>query len=89
MKRQQFQGIDGFGFALTGGSAGLIMKMSPDKRNTLLQELFSENGNSAGISYIRLSIGASDLNDFVFSYDDLPDGETDFELKKFSLATGS
>ncbi|MFZ0280576.1 MAG: glycoside hydrolase family 30 beta sandwich domain-containing protein, partial [Bacteroidales bacterium] len=83
---QQFQDIDGFGFALTGGSAGLLMKMSPDKRNTLLQELFSENGNSAGISYIRLSIGASDLNDFVFSYDDLPEGETDFELKKFSLA---
>jgi glucosylceramidase len=83
---QQLQGIDGFGFAVTGGSAGLIRKMSPDKRKTLLQELFSEDGNSAGISYIRLSIGASDLNEFVFSYDDLPDGETDFELKKFSLA---
>ena len=83
---QQFQDIDGFGFALTGGSAGLIMKMSPDKRKTLLQELFSESGSSAGISYIRLSIGASDLNEFVFSYDDLPEGETDFELKKFSLA---
>jgi glucosylceramidase len=85
-ERQQLQGIDGFGFALTGGSAGLIMKMSSDKRNTLLQELFSDDGNSIGISYIRLSIGASDLNDFVFSYDDLPEGETDFELKKFSLA---
>jgi glucosylceramidase len=85
-EREQFQGIDGFGFALTGGSAGLIMKMSPIKRNTLLQELFSDNGNSAGISYIRLSIGASDLNDFVFSYNDLPEGEVDFELKKFSLA---
>jgi glucosylceramidase len=83
---QQLQGIDGFGFALTGGSAGLIMKMSPDKRKTLLQELFSDVGNSAGVSYIRLSIGASDLNDFVFSYDDLPEAETDFELKKFSLA---
>jgi len=85
-EREQLQGIDGFGFALTGGSAGLIMKMSPASRNTLLQELFSENGNGAGISYIRLSIGASDLNDFVFSYDDLPEGEADFELKKFTLA---
>ena len=83
-ERQQFQGIEGFGFALTGGSAGLIMKMSPAKRSILLHELFSEDGT--GISYLRLSIGSSDLNEFVFSYDDLPDGETDFELKKFSLA---
>ena len=85
-KEQQLQGIDGFGFALTGGSAGLIMKMSPDKRRALLQELFSDDADNAGISYIRLSIGASDLNSFVFSYDDLQDGETDFELKRFSLA---
>jgi glucosylceramidase len=83
--RQEFQGIDGFGFALTGGSAGLIMRMSPDSRKALLQELFSVNGKSIGVSYLRISIGASDLNDFVFSYDDLPDGETDFELKRFSL----
>jgi glucosylceramidase len=85
-ERQEFQGIDGFGFALTGGSAGLIMKMSPAGRDRLLHELFSEDGKSAGISYLRISIGSSDLNEFVFSYDDLPEGETDFELKKFSLA---
>jgi glucosylceramidase len=83
---QQFQEIDGFGFALTGGSAGLIIKMIPEKRKILLEELFSVDGNGAGISYIRLSIGASDLNSFVFSYNDLPEGETDFELKKFSLS---
>jgi len=85
-EREHLQEIDGFGFALTGGSAGLIMKMNPEKRNTILQELFSDAGNNAGISYLRLSIGASDLNDFVFSYDDLPEGEEDFELKKFSLS---
>jgi glucosylceramidase len=84
--RQEFQGIDGFGFALTGGSAGLIMRMSPVSRRALLQELFSGNGKSIGVSYLRISIGASDLNDFVFSYDDLSDGQTDSELKKFSLA---
>ncbi len=60
--------------------------MSPDSRKALLQELFSDDGKNIGVSYLRISIGASDLNDFVFSYDDLPDGETDFELKKFSLA---
>ena len=52
-KTQQLQGIDGFGFALTGGSAGLIIKMSSDKRRKLLQELFSDDADNAGISYIR------------------------------------
>lgn len=80
------QTMDGFGFALTGGSAGLIIKMDAPARTKLLQQLFGTDGNNAGVSYIRLSIGASDMNSFVFSYDDLPKGETDFELKKFSLS---
>jgi glucosylceramidase len=83
---QQFQSIDGFGFALTGGSAQHIIKMSPSARAKLLQELFASNDKNIGISYIRLSIGASDLNSFVFSYSDLKESETDFELKRFSLA---
>ena len=83
---QQFQDIEGFGFALTGGSAEHIIKMSPAVRVRLLEELFAYDNNNIGISYIRLSIGASDLNSFVFSYDDLKDNETDFELNKFSLS---
>jgi len=83
---QQFQLIDGFGFALTGGSAQLISKMSPAARTNLIKELFSSNGNNIGVSYIRLSIGASDLNSFVYSYSDLKPDETDYDLKKFSLS---
>lgn len=79
------QTIDGFGFALTGGSAELMMKMTPDARSKLIRELFSAEANDIGVSYIRLSIGASDLNSFVFSYNDLKEGETDFNLEKFNL----
>ncbi len=82
---QKFQSIDGFGFCLTGGSAFLINSMPDQNKNNLLQELFSTNGNSIGISYIRISIGASDLSQRVYSYDDLPDGQTDISLSKFSL----
>lgn len=86
-ERQTYQEIDGFGYSLTGGSAELLMKMSAANREELLQELFSSGADGgAGISYIRLTIGASDLNSFVFSYDDLKDGETDVKLEKFSLA---
>jgi glucosylceramidase len=83
---QQYQEVDGFGFALTGGSAELLMKMSSAARTKVLQEIFAVNDINIGVSYIRLSIGASDLNSFVFSYDDLKDGETDYELKKFTLS---
>jgi glucosylceramidase len=83
--KQVFQSIDGFGFALTGGSAQLMMRMSPEKRSALLHELFRADGNNIGVSYLRVSIGASDMNDHVFSYDDLPEGQTDPMLAKFNL----
>lgn len=80
-----FQTIDGFGNCLTGGSAILLNNMSPSERSSLLRELFGTDGNAIGISYLRVSIGASDLSDRVFSYDDLPEGETDPEMSRFSL----
>lgn len=80
-----FQTIDGFGFCLTGGSAMLLSKMDATARTALLKELFGITGRNIGISYLRLSIGASDLDDHVFSYDDLPPGKTDPDLKKFSI----
>jgi glucosylceramidase len=83
---QTFQSIDGFGYCLTGGSAMLLHRMSPPARAKLLRELFATDGANIGVSYLRLSIGASDLDDRVFSYDDLPAGQTDPTLAKFSLA---
>jgi glucosylceramidase len=80
-----YQTIDGFGFALTGGSAQLIQHMEPAARAALLQNLFATNGDSIGVSYLRLTIGASDMNDHVFSYDDLPTGQTDTAVARFSI----
>jgi glucosylceramidase len=82
---QQFQPIEGFGFALTGGSAQLLMHMSAPRRAALLKQLFTTDGDGIGVSYLRVSIGASDMNDHVFSYDDMPAGQTDPILAKFSL----
>ncbi|WP_347216944.1 glycoside hydrolase family 30 beta sandwich domain-containing protein [Chryseobacterium sp.] len=83
---QKFQYIDGFGYTLTGGSVEVINRLSSSKRKALLNELFGSDKNSVSISYLRLSIGASDLDGEVFSYDDLPEGQTDVSLSKFSLA---
>ncbi|GAB3913343.1 glucosylceramidase [Larkinella knui] len=80
-----FQSIDGFGYTLTGGSAMLINRMTASGRAALLKELFATDGKNIGVSYLRVSIGASDLDDRVFSYDDLPAGQTDPDLTQFSL----
>jgi glucosylceramidase len=81
-----YQSIDGYGAALTGSSAYLLNnKLSADKLNNTLKSLFDPE-TGIGISYLRLSMGASDFSLSDFSYNDLPAGETDFELENFSLA---
>ncbi|MDV7395011.1 hypothetical protein RZS08_26740, partial [Arthrospira platensis SPKY1] len=81
-----FQTVDGYGAALTGSSAYLInRKLDPAAKQELLQQLFdAEQG--IGISFLRLTMGASDFSLGDFTYNDLPGGQTDFELEQFSLA---
>ncbi|MCM5664023.1 glycoside hydrolase family 30 protein [Galbibacter mesophilus] len=80
-----YQTIDGFGFTLTGGSAKAINSLSTSQKNELLNELFGFKENSISISYLRVSIGASDLNESPFTYNDIADGQTDESLNAFSL----
>ena len=82
---QTYQSIDGFGYTLTGGSASLINGLTASTRAALLQELFGTDGTNIGVSYLRISIGASDLSDRAFTYNDLPAGQTDPTLAQFSL----
>lgn len=82
---QTYQTIDGFGYTLTGGSARHLVRMSPAARTAILHELFAWDGQSIGVSYLRVSIGASDLNEHVFTYNDLPVGEADLEMRRFDL----
>ncbi|HSC37201.1 MAG TPA: hypothetical protein VLD19_04995, partial [Chitinophagaceae bacterium] len=84
---QTYQSIDGFGYCLTGGSAYLINHMAAADRTAILKELFSSDSGCIGVSYIRVSIGASDLNASVFTYDDLAAGQIDTTLAGFSLST--
>lgn len=82
---QVYQSVDGFGYTLTGGSVDVINLLTAAKKEELLQNLFGSGESSIGVSYLRLSIGASDLNSEVFSYNDLPSGQTDVNLDHFSL----
>jgi glucosylceramidase len=83
---EKFQRIDGFGYTLTGGSAGLINAMNASAKDSLLQDLFSTREKGIGVSYLRISIGASDLSAETFTYNELPAGQTDINQDKFSIA---
>ncbi|MBE8725434.1 glycoside hydrolase family 30 protein [Flavobacterium hungaricum] len=82
---QKYQTIDGFGYTLTSGSVDVINQLNASKKSALLQELFGSADNSIGVSYLRISIGASDLSADTYTYDDVATGETDLNLTKFSL----
>ena len=78
---ETYQEIDGFGFTLTEGSAEVIMSLTSEKQEELLQDLFNPE-TGIGVSVIRLGIGATDLSSYVYSYND-NDGDTD--MSEFSL----
>jgi glucosylceramidase len=81
---QTYQTIDGFGYTLTGGSAQLLNQMAAPDRAALLRELFATDASNIGTSYLRISIGASDLDASVFTYDDAT--QPDPTLAQFSIA---
>ena len=83
---QTFQTVDAFGFALTGGGASVIASLAPAAEAALLQELYGNGPTDIGISFIRLSIGASDMSASTFTYDDVAQGQTDPNLASFSIA---
>ncbi|MCS4435405.1 glycoside hydrolase family 30 protein [Aquiflexum gelatinilyticum] len=80
-----YQVMDGFGFTLSQGSAIHLLGMRPEPRNEILQELFGKGENSIGVSYLRLSVASSDLNQYPFSYHDIEEGEKDTLLVNFDL----
>lgn len=83
---RRYQSVEGFGYTLTGGSAQLLWQLPPAVRSKLLWELFGQHDQAAGVSFLRISMGASDLDELVFSYNDLPSGQTDPQLQHFSLS---
>lgn len=83
---QRHQAIVGFGASITDSSAWLIQhRMSPEQRGALLQELFGREDGGLGLSFTRVTIGASDFSRHHYSLDDPPNGKPDPELEHFSI----
>ena len=80
-----FQSMDGFGYTLTQGSAYVMTtQMTSSQRTAILTEMFDAT-NGIGVSFIRIGIGATDLSSSVYTYNDLPSGQTDVSQSNFSL----
>ncbi|MFK7934611.1 MAG: glycoside hydrolase family 30 beta sandwich domain-containing protein [Saprospiraceae bacterium] len=81
-----YQTMEGFGAALTHSSAFVIQThLEEAEQNQLLEDLF-DTENGIGISYIRLTIGASDFSIADFTYNDLAAGESDIAQNNFNLS---
>lgn len=80
-----YQQMDGFGASFTDASSWLIANvLGEDKRSQLMSRLFSYD-DGIGMSFLRQPMGASDFALKMYTYDDMPDGEEDFQLKHFSI----
>lgn len=77
-----YQRIDGFGASFTQTSAYLLSKLSDESRKEVMTYLF-DNEKGIGINFLRNPTGVSDFSLEYISYDDMPEGEEDWELAHF------
>jgi glucosylceramidase len=80
------QAVVGMGAALTHSSAAVLAAMQPGARTALLEELFAPSG-PVRLGVVRIPLGGSDFVDApAYTYNDLPAGDTDWNLDRFSTA---
>ena len=80
-----YQSMEGFGASITDSSAWLLYKkLDAAQRKEVMEKLF-DPVNGIGLSFIRQPMGASDFALDDYSYDDVPAGQTDPDLKQFSI----
>jgi len=80
---QTYQTMTGFGASFTDSSSWLVWN-SP-QRDSIMTKLFDPR-QGIGLSMVRQPIGASDFSRSAYTYDDVPKGQTDPDLTRFSIA---
>ncbi len=83
---KHFQRMGGFGAAMTDASAEVLSSLPAAKRRAIMAELFGRANGGLGLSFTRLTIGASDFSTRDYSYDDTPANKPDPHLRYFSIA---
>jgi glucosylceramidase len=79
------QSILGLGASFDHATCENLSKLPAEKREEVLEKLMSPD-KGIGMNLMRICIGASDfIGEPYYSYDDMPDGETDPDLTRFSI----
>ncbi|MFD9222187.1 ricin-type beta-trefoil lectin domain protein [Streptomyces sp. NPDC060064] len=84
----RFQTFTGGGASFTDTAAWLMKgsgALSQATRDATMKKLFSPT-EGIGLSFVRNPMGGSDLARFGYTYDDVPAGQSDPALSKFSIA---
>lgn len=81
----RYQTMDGFGASLTDGSAWLLKDKLPSKVSSQVMRKLFDPKQGIGLSFLRQPIGATDLSRTLYSFDDVPVGQTDPDLQHFSV----
>jgi glucosylceramidase len=84
----RYQQFVGGGASFTDTAAWLMNSsgaLSPSTRDTTMRALFDPT-SGIGLGFLRNPMGASDLARYNYSYDDLPAGQTDPGLSRFSIS---
>lgn len=79
-----YQTIDGFGASLTDSSCYNLMSMPEELRNELMTKLFDKQ-KGIGLSFLRQPVGSTDFSLEYHTYDDVPEGQSDWNLTSFSI----
>ena len=83
---QRFQSMDGFGASITDSAAELLHQLPSEQRDRVMTEIFHPT-QGIGMSLLRQPIGGSDMiNEEHYTYNDLPAGQTDLPMARFSVA---
>jgi len=82
-----YQSVDGFGASITDSAAAVLYRLAPAQRDEAMRRLF-DPVTGIGVSFLRQPVGSSDFTaaSAHYTYDDVPPGETDFGLRRFSIA---
>lgn len=79
------QTVDGFGASFTDTATYLFGLMSEETRSDVMVKLFDDQ-KGIGLDLIRNPLGACDFSLEYYTYNDLPEGETDYALEKFDFS---
>ncbi|MDQ1727046.1 MAG: glucosylceramidase, partial [Frankiaceae bacterium] len=83
-----YQSFIGAGASITdttGYLLGSSNALTATTKNQVMSNLFSPT-SGIGLGFLRNPMGASDLARYEYSFDDVPAGQTDTSLSKFSIA---